>query len=106
MTTDGLRSSAGLYLHNGSVVVDYPERGLIVYDRPRKGIYVKPGTVLFKGRPWGMANIGDTVLRGQAFVFRKGCKPAGDGVSGNTAKHTQSSNSPSRAWTHSPERFV
>ena len=70
------------YMHNGSVMMVYPERGLIVYDKPRKGISVKPGTVLFKGRPWDMAKAGDTILRGQAFVFRKGCKAAGYDVSG------------------------
>lgn len=72
------------YLHNGSAMWVYPEHGLIVYDKPRKGIanLVEPGTVLFKGRPWATNDTESIVLRGRAFVFRKGCEAAGYEVSG------------------------
>lgn len=70
------------YLHNGSVMGVYPEQGLIVYDKPRSGLSVKPGTVLFKGQPWSTDDVGDTVIRGRAFTFRKGCEAAGYEVRG------------------------
>lgn len=72
------------YLHNGSVMRVYPEHGLIVYEKPREGIahLVQRGTILFEGRRWDRDQIEDTILRGRAFVFRKGCEAAGYDVRG------------------------
>src|SRR5690606_26613480 len=53
----------------------FPEHGLIIYSKPRKGLSVQPGTVLFKGRPWSSED-DDAVIRGTAHVFRKGCEAA------------------------------
>lgn len=70
------------YMHNGSAMRMYPEEGLIVYEEPRSGLSAKPGTVLFKGRPWSTDNIDDTIIRGRAFTFRKGCEAAGSDMRG------------------------
>lgn len=70
------------YLHNGSVMWVYPEHGLIVYEKPRSGLSIKPGTVLFKGRPWSSDNSDNTIIKGRAFTFRKGCEAAGYEVRG------------------------
>lgn len=70
------------YMHNGSMMWVYPEHGLIVYDRPRSGLSVRRGTVLFKGQPWSADIDGNTVIRGHAVTFRKGCEAAGYEVRG------------------------
>lgn len=72
------------YDHNGSIVTIDADRGLIVYDRPKKAIAgtVKPGTILFEGKPWGHISTDDAVIRGTAYVFKKGCPAAGYEVRG------------------------
>ena len=71
--------------HNGSMMLVNPDRGMIVYLEPKKSIArtIKPGTVLFRGKPWNMD--GDTaplVLEGIAFTFKRGCDAAGYNVRG------------------------
>lgn len=71
--------------HNGSMMLVNPDKGMIVYAEPKKSIArtVKPGTVLFRGKPWNMD--GDTaplVLEGLAFTFKRGCDAAGYNVRG------------------------
>lgn len=65
------------YDHNGSIVIVDAAKGLIVYDRPKKSIAatVKPGTVLFRGQPWKDGDT-DIVIKGTAYVFKKGCQAA------------------------------
>lgn len=70
------------YMHNGSMMWVYPEHGLIVYDRPRSGLSVRRGTVLFKGQPWSTDIVENTIIRGHAVTFRKGCEAAGYEVRG------------------------
>lgn len=70
------------YMHNDSMMRVYPEHGLIVYDRPRSGLSVRRGTVLFKGQPWSTDIVENTVIRGHAVTFRKGCEAAGYEVRG------------------------
>jgi hypothetical protein len=72
------------YMHNGSMMWVYPDKGLIVYGKPRPGIanLVKPGTVLFKGQPWSVDNTENVIIHGRAFTFRKGCEAAGYDVRG------------------------
>lgn len=69
--------------HNGSLVVVDPKRGLIIYKKPKKSIAgtVKPGDVLFRGKPWDLYD-SEGGVRGTAYVFRKGCAPAPYEVSG------------------------
>ncbi len=69
--------------HNGSLVVVDPKRGLIIYKEPKKSIAgtVKPGDVLFRGKPWDLYEAG-TSVHGTAYVFRKGCDPQPYEVSG------------------------
>jgi len=65
------------YDHNGSIVIVDAAKGLIVYDRPKKSIAatIKPGTVLFRGLPWKDGDT-DIVIKGTAYVFKKGCQAA------------------------------
>lgn len=65
------------YDHNGSEVIIDAERGVIAYSKPKASIRgtVRPGTVLFRGAPWKVGDT-DTVIRGKARVFKKGCEPA------------------------------
>ena len=71
------------YDHNGSIVIIDAEKGLIVYDKPKRSIAgtVAPGTVLFRGKPWNSGDP-DAVIRGTAYVFKKGCPAAGYEVRG------------------------
>lgn len=71
------------YDHNGSIVTIDAAKGLIVYDRPKKSIAatIKPGTVLFRGQPWEDGNV-DIVIKGTAYVFKKGCQAAAYEVRG------------------------
>jgi hypothetical protein len=68
--------------HNGSVMHMVDLGGChieIYYDRPRAGMQragVFGGTVLFEG--WKNGNR----MSGTAYVFRKGCEPAGYNVAG------------------------
>lgn len=71
------------YDHNGSIVLVDAEKGLIVYDKPKKSIAgtIKPGTVLFRGAPWKDGDP-DTVIKGTAYVFKKDCPAAAYDVRG------------------------
>lgn len=66
--------------HGGSEVAIDHDRGLIVYVRPKPSLQgvIRPGQVLYRGTI--PANGGSA--SGTAFVFRKGCLPAGYSVSG------------------------
>ena len=66
------------FLHNNSWVYVFKNAGLIVYDKPNASIAnaVHPGDVLFQGV------IGNKVVSGEAFVFRRGCSPAPYAVTG------------------------
>lgn len=73
-----LNSLAGLpFDHNGSEMVVDAAKGVIVYARPKASIAgtVKPGTVLYRGRPWSL-DPRSVPIRGTAFVYKKGCAPA------------------------------
>ncbi len=70
--------------HNGSAMIVDPATGTIVYRDPKKSIAgtVKPGALLFKSdAPWDPYDDGQ-VVRGTAYVFKKGCDPAPYEVSG------------------------
>ncbi len=66
--------------HNGSVVILYPRRGLIVYDQPKASLRgtVKRGDVLFRGK----IDTETGAMVGNAYVFKKGCAPLPYLVSG------------------------
>jgi hypothetical protein len=71
--------------HNGSMMLVSPDRGMIVYLEPKTSIArtVKPGTVLFRGKPWNMdGETAGVVLDGIAFTFKRGCDAAGYTVRG------------------------
>ncbi len=67
-----------LFDHNGSDVLFFADKGLIVYTRPRPGMrsVVASGDVLFRG------TIRDHVLTGRAYAFKAGCRPAAYDVRG------------------------
>lgn len=80
-----LQSLDGMpYLHNGSLMVVDPAKGLIVYEKPKKSLAgtIKPGTVLFRGKPWDPDSPDSALINGRAFVFRKGCEAAAYTVRG------------------------
>lgn len=75
-TKDLLRTNPGIlwqepFDHNGSVVILYPQQGLIVYDQPKASLKgtVKKGDVLFRGK----INTDTGEMVGNAYVFKKGC---------------------------------
>lgn len=70
-----------IFDHSGSEVAIDHDRGLIVYITPKPSLHgvVRPGQVLFRGSV--PANGG--TAKGTAFVFRKGCRPAGYSVEGS-----------------------
>ncbi|WP_062205648.1 hypothetical protein [Aureimonas sp. AU12] len=73
-----LNSLDGLpYDHNGSEMIVDAGKGVIVYAKPKASIAgtVKPGTVLYRGRPWSL-DPRSVPIRGTAFVYKKGCAPA------------------------------
>ncbi|WP_152599527.1 hypothetical protein [Hoeflea sp. BAL378] len=72
-----------LFDHNGSDVTIRPERGTIVYTEPKASISgaVRPGTLLFQSEPWDPYDA-EAVIRGTAYVFKKGCPPAPYQVTG------------------------
>lgn len=76
------------YDHNGSIVIVDPAKGLIVYETPKASIRgtVKPGTVLFRGRPWDPQSE-NVVITGRSRVFKKGCNPAEYDVRGMYSMH-------------------
>lgn len=71
------------FWHNDSLMVADPKRGLIIYKKPKKSISnsVKPGDVLFRGRPWDLYE-SEPGMQGTAYIFRKGCAPEPYAVSG------------------------
>jgi hypothetical protein len=72
-------SSVEMLDHNGSIVELRRDRSgtiEIKYVEPRPTLKVAPGAVLFRGNEHG------GLVRGEAFVFKPGCPPAGYSVSG------------------------
>ncbi len=72
------------FMHNDSVMAVDPDRGLIIYKEPKASIadVVRPGDVLFQAeQPWDMYDTSKKII-GNAFVFKKGCKPSGYRVEG------------------------
>ncbi|MBD9372899.1 hypothetical protein IB238_09745 [Rhizobium sp. ARZ01] len=73
-----------IFDHNGSAMNIDPSRGTIVYRDPKKSIAgtVKSGALLFKAdAPWDPYD-DKTIVKGTAYVFKKGCDPAPYEVSG------------------------
>lgn len=73
--------------HNGSIVISYPDRGVIVYADPKASLKgtVKSGDVLFRG-------VIDTKHRriyGTAYVFKRGCAPAPYAVTGTAIESAE-----------------
>jgi hypothetical protein len=75
------------FFHNGSTmsVSTGPQDALaIAYAKPRKGLSARSGDLLFEGQlvegTWA-----DGALEGQAFTFKRGCKPAPYEVTGRIA---------------------
>lgn len=70
--------------HNGSLMLVDHERGLIAYKTPKKSIRgtIAPGTILFKGTAWDQYETG-RIIKGTAYLFKKGCAPAPYQVSGS-----------------------
>ena len=74
----------GVFDHNGSVVVIDPNAETIVYRDPKKSIsgMVKSGALLFEAtRPWDPYD-DDAVIKGTAYVLKRGCDPVPYKVSG------------------------
>lgn len=70
--------------HNGSAMRVDPAEGTITYYKPKASIAgtIKPGTVLFQAdAPWDPYD-DSALIRGTAYVFKKGCEPAPYPVSG------------------------
>jgi hypothetical protein len=73
-----------IFDHNGSAMVIDPNAGTIVYREPKKSLAgtAKSGALLFKASaPWDPYD-GKAIVRGTAYVFKKGCEPAPYEVSG------------------------
>lgn len=73
-----------IFDHNGSAMIIDPDAGTIIYRDPKKAIAgtVKSGALLFKANA-GWDPYDDTaVIKGVAYVFKKGCEPAPYEVSG------------------------
>ena len=72
--------------HNRSGVTVDPDKGTIMYLRPRSDLktVVKAGTVLYEGtlRPGHM-------ILGTAYAFKEGCKPASYPVRGRYSRHNE-----------------
>ncbi|KSV66644.1 hypothetical protein N182_35080 [Sinorhizobium sp. GL2] len=74
-----------VYDHNGSEMDVDPAKGTIMYREPKRSVSgtVKLGTLLFKAdEPWDIYD-DKAVVRGTAYVFKKGCAPAPYPVSGH-----------------------
>ncbi len=73
-----------LFDHNGSDVLYFADKGLIVYARPEPSMrsVVNSGDVLFRG------TVRDHVLVGQAYAFKAGCRPAPYDVRGVLSRDT------------------
>ncbi|MFD0914795.1 hypothetical protein ACFQ14_00070 [Pseudahrensia aquimaris] len=76
------RCDMAFYDHNGSEMAVHVCDGQMVieYENPRRGLSVKPGTILFKGELYQMT--GGSKINGRARVFRRGCKPTTYEVNG------------------------
>lgn len=72
------QAGQSLWSHNGSTVLWYSNGNYrkVTYYNPRRGLSVGPGTVLFEGQRNG------NEIYGTAYVFKRGCQPAGYGVRG------------------------
>lgn len=72
-----------LFDHNGSDVIVQPGEGKIAYEAPKKSISgaVFRGMILFTGQPWDPYD-DKAIVKGTAYVFKKGCMPAPYEVSG------------------------
>jgi hypothetical protein len=84
----------GMFMgHHGSTIQEFSEAGSdnieYRYSSVRPGLPVKEGDVLFRGTKSGGGNSSEPyVLKGLAYVFKRGCPPAGYAVTGqqtNTA---------------------
>lgn len=76
------------FMHNGSLMAVDHERGMIIYKKPKASIasVVRPGDVLFEAeQPWDMYDTSAKMV-GNAFVFKKGCKPSGYRVEGGVGQ--------------------
>lgn len=75
---DGHFATTETLEHNASIVVLTHSQNVteIRYSEPKKSLLVKPGTLLFRGEER------NGELRGEAFVFKAGCEPAGYAVAG------------------------
>lgn len=74
-----------IFDHNGSAMTVSPSFGTILYRDPKKSISgtVKPGALLFKAAsPWDPYD-DNAVIKGTAYVFKRGCDPAPYEVSGH-----------------------
>ncbi|NTF18095.1 hypothetical protein G6L37_06730 [Agrobacterium rubi] len=72
------------FMHNGSLMAVDHTRGMIIYKEPKASIaeVVRPGDVLFEAEmPWDMHDTSAKIV-GNAFVFKKGCKPTAYRVEG------------------------
>lgn len=70
--------------HNDSAMLVDPGEGTIMYRDPKRSIAgtVRPGTLLFQAvAPWDPYD-DSAIVRGTAYVFKKGCAPAPYEVSG------------------------
>lgn len=73
--------------HNGSGMLVNPGEGTITYYKPKASISdtVKVGTLLFKAdAPWDPYDDA-AMIKGTAYVFKRGCEPAPYPVSGHHA---------------------
>lgn len=71
--------------HNGSAMRVDPANGTITYYKPKAAIAgtIKPGTVLFRAdTPWDPYD-DSALIKGTAYMFKKGCEPAPYPVSGH-----------------------
>jgi len=76
------------FMHNGSLMSVDHERGLIIYKEPKESIasVVRPGDVLFEAEsPWDMYDTSARLV-GNAFVFKKGCRPKAYRVEGGVGQ--------------------
>jgi hypothetical protein len=86
-TLDHRFPTVDVLAHNGSIVeLNRSSEGTIEirYREPRAALAIEPGTLLFHGSEH------DGQVKGEAFVFKAGCPPAGYEVSGRRENGTLS----------------
>jgi hypothetical protein len=86
LTAPTAASAQSLWDHNDSIV-ELKSSGLVrqfIYSKPRAGLSVTPGTVLFSGTKTGDA------YTGTAYSFIRNCPPLGYAVSGPVASDQRS----------------